>query len=232
MAVETRDTGALVVDFVSTRAGAHAHEQFTDPAGTADWFTSAGLIPVGTPVSEADVWTVRELRDALSALLAAHLHPAKDTDTAPATAAIERIAAVHPLMPRLTPTGMVLVGTQSGMAGGIGTLLAHVATVAANPREWVRFKTCGNHTCHLGFRDNTRNGSGLYCGPGCAAQVNMRAYRKRNAAEPTGPAAQVNMRAYRKRNAAEPTGPAAQVNMRAYRKRNAAESAAESTDSA
>ncbi|RLP84102.1 zf-CGNR multi-domain protein [Mycetocola lacteus] len=179
MSTPATDLGTLIVDLVGTRAGTHAAESFADPESTRTWFYRAGLIPENTPVSEAEVWTVRELRDAVTAILASHLHPAKDTDTGSATAAIERIAALHPLMPRLTPAGMELVGTQTGMAGGIGTLLARVATVASNPREWVRFKTCSNHTCHSGFRDNSRNGSGLYCGPGCAAQVNMRAYRKR-----------------------------------------------------
>lgn len=171
--------GELLLRFVNTRAIVNTPEHFGDADTTHQWFVGAGLIEPDTFVSEADAVGARELRTALVTVLKEHVGVEDSEEAHLAVNTLGRAAVAHPFALQFGQHGAELVSTQSGFAGAIGTVLADVAAVALDPHAWARFKACKNPACYLGFRDRTRNGSGLYCSHTCASQVSMRAYRQR-----------------------------------------------------
>jgi predicted RNA-binding Zn ribbon-like protein len=94
------------------------------------------------------------------------------------------MALRHPLTPVITASGVVLQPAQPGV---FGEVLAAVVELSLSGK-WARLKTCRAHPCRWVFVDQTRNGSAVYCSPGCASKAAMRAYRERKKAASSGPA--------------------------------------------
>jgi hypothetical protein len=69
--------------------------------------------------------------------------------------------------------------TASGVAGGIGRLLA-IAFVAEIDGRWSRFKHCGSRECRSVFYDRSKNQSGRWCSmQTCGNRNKVRAWRDR-----------------------------------------------------
>ncbi|WP_449066404.1 CGNR zinc finger domain-containing protein [Planomonospora algeriensis] len=181
----------LVLDFVNTRPIDGREERLADAAAAARWLRATGLAHEGVLVTEADAAAARELRQALVTVLLAHAgeQPGGEpgdggTTLQEAEAYLRRSGALYPLSPVVTAHDVRLVPAQEGVPGAFGGLLAAVAELARNG-TWARLKACRNPPCHLGFYDRTRNCSAAYCSPRrCGAQVAMRSYRSRRAADP------------------------------------------------
>ncbi|MFC6579839.1 CGNR zinc finger domain-containing protein [Planomonospora parontospora] len=194
----------LVLDFVNTRPIGGREERLADAPAAARWLRAAGLAHEGTLVTEADAAAARELRQALVTVLLAHAGehagggpgdggpggggPGGGTTLEEAEAHLRRSGALYPLSPVVTAHDVRLVPAHGGVPGAFGGLLAAVAELARGGL-WARVKACRNPPCHLGFYDRTRNCSAAYCSPKrCGAQVAMRSYRSRRAADPAGAA--------------------------------------------
>ncbi|GAT64854.1 CGNR zinc finger domain-containing protein [Planomonospora sp. ID91781] len=185
----------LVLDFVNTRPIDGREERLADAPAAARWLRAAGLAREGTLVTEADAAAARELRQALVTVLLAHAGehagggpgdggPGGGTALEEAEAHLRRSGALYPLSPVVTAHDVRLVPAQEGVPGAFGGLLAAVSELARGG-IWARVKACRNPPCHLGFYDRTRNCSAAYCSPKrCGAQVAMRSYRSRRAADP------------------------------------------------
>ncbi|MBG0817349.1 ABATE domain-containing protein [Planomonospora sp. ID82291] len=181
----------LVLDFVNTRPIDGREERLADASTTARWLHATGLLHDGALVTEADAAAARELRQALVVVLLAHAGepvgggPGESgTALEEAEAHLRRSGALYPLSPVVTAHDVRLVPAREGMPGAFGGLLAAVAELARDG-TWTRVKACRNPPCHLGFYDRTRNCSAAYCSPRrCGAQVAMRSYRSRRAADP------------------------------------------------
>jgi predicted RNA-binding Zn ribbon-like protein len=167
----------LLVRLVNTRPNdAGRAESLPDAAALTAWLADVGL-GADLAVRRFDVFAAHELRDALATVFQSHCG-CEVASIADAEAVLADFAARHPLAPRLTADGCVLVPAQSGVPGAFGAVLAAAAGLAAQG-HWPRLKLCKNATCHTAFEDKTKNLAGQFCGPACASQFAMRAYRSR-----------------------------------------------------
>lgn len=174
--------GGLLLRFVNTRPILHPDDDLADAASAAGWFRADGLLGDGALVTEADASSARELRAALVTVLKSHVGLEDEVEALHAREVLDRAAAAHPLVPRITSVGAQFVPAQGGVAGAMAAVLADAATAAMDEKEWRRFKACKNPICYRGFHDNSRPSSAIYCSHSCASQVGMRAYRARKSA--------------------------------------------------
>jgi predicted RNA-binding Zn ribbon-like protein len=148
-----------------------------DRIGTAEkaqaWLRQKGLAAPDDRVSEADVARLRELREALRALV---VHGAELDAT---SAAVIRAAA------RSAPLGVALDGAGrtalepagNGVDGAVATLLGilHEAQVTGH---WARMKAC--RQCEYAFYDRSKNRSATWCAMSiCGNRTKNRAYYRR-----------------------------------------------------
>ncbi len=175
------EPGELLLRFVNTRPITRPSDELADAQVAKRWFIENDLVEADALVTETDASAARELRIGLVALLKSHVGVEDTEESQLAERILGRAATTHLLAPRIGSTRAEFVSLQDGVAGALGTILAQAATVALDEREWSRFKACKNPACFRGFRDNSRNGSALYCSHTCSSQVSMRAYRQRKA---------------------------------------------------
>jgi predicted RNA-binding Zn ribbon-like protein len=174
-----------VLGFANTHADRFGRpERFADAAGLSAWLTENGLAEAAADVTAADAGAVRELRDALVAVLLGHSDDprtsAKILDEAEDL--LRRTAVRYPLVTVVDRSGARLVPAHRGLPGALGGVLAAMTELALTG-AWNRFKACRN--CHFAFYDRSRNTSGAYCSSTCSSQVGMRNYRQRHRATTT-----------------------------------------------
>ena len=150
-----------------------------DRIGTAAkaqaWLTEKGLIGPGERISAADASRLRELREALRALIIADGEP---------NAAAASIVRSQPagLRVSIDDTGTtVLTPASRGADGAVATLLGilHEAQLTG---DWSRMKAC--RECEYAFFDRSKNRSATWCSMSiCGNRTKNRAYyqRRRNA---------------------------------------------------
>jgi predicted RNA-binding Zn ribbon-like protein len=173
---------ALVQAFVNTVAeeGERRWEAIGDADSLRSWFARRGLLADAAPVGDADVARVREVREALRALLAAN-----NGRGVPATAVatLNGAAGRAGLEVRFGEDGRAVpVPTSGGIDGALGAVLAAVHS-AMEEGTWGRLKSCRNERCGWAFYDRSRNRSGAWCSMDiCGNRTKTRAYRQRRSA--------------------------------------------------
>jgi predicted RNA-binding Zn ribbon-like protein len=168
---------ALLQRFVNT----HNHDlpREWDRIGTADkaraWLRRTGLVAPDDRVTDADAARLRELREALRALVLAN-----HGDPAPAAALDVVRAAAGPARLRvaLDDDGRtVLEPAGGGVDGAVATLLAILHDAQATGL-WPRMKGC--RQCGYAFFDRSRNRSAAWCAMAiCGNRTKNRAYYRR-----------------------------------------------------
>ncbi|MGI8550306.1 MAG: CGNR zinc finger domain-containing protein [Dehalococcoidia bacterium] len=148
-----------------------------NPEQLRTWLARHRLLDRDTPVSEADVRLVREVREALRQLLLANNEAQPDRD---AIRTLNRIGSQALLTVRFGDDGRtMLVPDQAGAPGAIGRVLADVYT-AMTEGSWSRLKACRNDTCRWAFYDYSKNHSGSWCTMAiCGNRMKVRAYQQR-----------------------------------------------------
>lgn len=150
----------LVQAFINTRDIEAGAERLTDGAALAEWLRDHDIDPGGPPTA-AELARALALREALRDLAAAHNQlPA---ETARAAAVLNDTATRARLRPLLDETGEArLVTIAGGLAGALGTIVAHVHAAVADG-SWPRLKACENGHCRWAFYDASRNRAGRWC---------------------------------------------------------------------
>jgi predicted RNA-binding Zn ribbon-like protein len=149
-----------------------------DRLGTAKkaqaWLREKGLVAPGDRISAADAARLRELREALRALVIAN-------QGAPPAAAVEiarEAAARAPLSVAIDATGRTaLEPARRGVDGAIARLLGilHEAQLTGH---WTRMKAC--RQCEYAFFDRSKNRSASWCAMSiCGNRTKNRAYYRR-----------------------------------------------------
>src|SRR3954451_23195056 len=132
------------------------------------WLRDRGLIAAGEEVADAEAARLRELREALRALLVA---PAPDRLRALSTGAALMVSVDADGRTALEPAN-------GGVDGAVATLLAilHEAQISG---DWSRMKAC--RQCEYAFFDRSKNRSAAWCSMSiCGNRTKNRAYyRKR-----------------------------------------------------
>ena len=164
----------------------HNHDLPTDwdRLGTAQraqaWLRRKGLIGRADRISEADAARLRELREAIRALVVAN-HGAR-----PDPAALQRIRAVAAdarLGVAVDERGRTsLESVRGGADGAVAALLAilHEAQLTG---DWSRMKGC--RQCEYAFFDRSKNRSAAWCAMSiCGNRTKNRAYYRRRRSAP------------------------------------------------
>ena len=129
------------------------------------WLRHKGLIGPREQVSDADAARLRELREALRALLAG------------------RPAAVAPAHLRVTvdDAGRTALEPDSGGVGGAVATLLGILHEAQLTGAWSRMKAC--RQCEYAFFDRSKNRSAAWCAMSiCGNRTKNRAYYRRRRA--------------------------------------------------
>jgi predicted RNA-binding Zn ribbon-like protein len=149
------------------------------PRKAQAWLRQKGLVGSGTPVSAQDAARLRELREAMRALIMAN--QARRPDTAPDAAPVDVIraaAGTAQLRVAIDDAGRTSLEPESpGVNGAMATLLGilHEAQLTG---DWRRLKGC--RQCGYAFFDRSKNRSAAWCAMSiCGNRVKNRAYYRR-----------------------------------------------------
>jgi predicted RNA-binding Zn ribbon-like protein len=167
----------LLQRFVNTHN--HDFPRDWDRIGTAAkataWLREKRLVAPGEHVSGADAARLRELREALRALVLANHDGALD---AAATETLRAGASGAPLRIALGDDGRTaLRPAAGGVDGAVATLLAivHEAQLSG---DWTRMKGC--RQCGYAFYDRSKNRSAAWCAMSiCGNRTKNRTYYRR-----------------------------------------------------
>jgi predicted RNA-binding Zn ribbon-like protein len=167
-----------VREFVNTIDLEDGTEQLETPDALARWLQARGLAEAGTRATAGDLTRVREVREALRALLLANTvgSPAPED----AAQILERAARRARVRLRFGGrAGSWLEPEATGVDGALGRLLSTVHAAKAEG-TWERLKACREHTCEWAFFDHTKNRSGTWCNMAvCGSRAKARSYRER-----------------------------------------------------
>ncbi|MFC8916717.1 CGNR zinc finger domain-containing protein [Streptomyces sp. NPDC057116] len=188
------DPGALCLELLPTGGpGPLARYEVLDtPAGLLDWVAASRLAPPGLPlppVGERDLAAVRELRDALHALTAAHAHGHAEGRApglpAVGLAVVNAAAAEPPLAMRMTASGQREWVPGASVAGLLSTIARDAIDLFTGPYSAAgRIRECGAHDCYLLFVDTSRPGRRRWCAmERCGNRHKVRSHRARTETE-------------------------------------------------
>ena len=139
------------------------------------WLREKRLVAPGDRISEADAAWLRELREAIRALVIANHGGVSDPDAA---AVIRAAARSAPLAVTVDGAGRsALEAAVPGVAGAVATLLGilHEAQLTG---AWSRMKAC--RQCEYAFFDRSKNRSAAWCAMSiCGNRTKNRAYYRR-----------------------------------------------------
>jgi len=179
------DAGAVCLDFAHTGGeGQYAvFETLHEPTDLGRWLAEPPLAAVVTvPVTGRDLTAAKALRQAIWD--AAHARADRRPLAAESVAAINRAAAVAPLVPELAADG-----TTAGWAAPVRTAQA-LSTLAREMVELLsgplggRIRECASDTCPLVFVDSSRPGARRWCAmERCGNRQKVRAHRSRKATD-------------------------------------------------
>src|SRR5215217_7323963 len=150
-----------------------------DRIGTAEtaeaWLREKRLVAAGDRIVEPDAIRLRELREAIRALVIAnHGGP----PAAAATDIVRRAAGAAQLSVAVDDTGRTaLEPTRRGVDGAVATLLSilHEARLTG---QWARLKGC--RRCGYAFFDRSKNRSAAWCAMSiCGNRTKNRSYYRR-----------------------------------------------------
>jgi predicted RNA-binding Zn ribbon-like protein len=168
----------LVRSFVNTLDIEEGADRLATPRGARGWLADRGH-RLTRPPSAADLRRLVALREAIRDAAAGRGTPAE----AAAIAALDRIAASHPITVRLSAAPLPFAAAGPGIDGFVERVLGIVAAATVDG-TWERLKACPNDRCRWLFYDHSRNRSRTWCSMDvCGARSKMRAYRARRRAE-------------------------------------------------
>ncbi len=179
------DAGAVCLDFAHTGGeGRYAvFESLHQPADLGGWLAQPPLGAVATvPVTARELAAAKALRQAIWD--AAQARAARRPLPAEAVAAINRAAAMAPLIPELTDDG-----TAAGWAPpvratqALSTLAREMIELLSGPLS-ERIRQCASDDCPLVFVDSSRPNARRWCSmERCGNRHKLRALRARRATE-------------------------------------------------
>lgn len=174
---------SLVQGLVNTLSGHTGEDLLTTPAAVARWLAAAGVLPPGAPVTGAQAGMLRELREAIRAVLTAHTHRRSSPEAA------DRLTTAL-LSCRLTVAadaaggGHLVSADHDPFPRAVGAIAIAIAE-GAIAGTWQRLKSCPGHRCGWAFYDRSAPGSSRWCDMQlCGSRAKMRAYRHRQGAAP------------------------------------------------
>lgn len=171
----------LVIDFVNTLDVSTGEDTIAEPGALASWLSDRDLLDADVrALGAAQMTDAQTLREALRAVMLAHVAGPATAPPPGAGAALDRVAARGRLSVCIGADGAVAIAPRAtGFAGALARLLAPVA-LAALDGSWQRVKVCDAGDCREAFYDRSRNRSGRWCDMAvCGNRTKVRTHRAR-----------------------------------------------------
>jgi predicted RNA-binding Zn ribbon-like protein len=142
------------------------------------WLQAQGLLPPGDVPTTDDLRTIRELREALRAML---VHNAGGpAPTGDQLRPLGQIADAASARVQLGADGTLEVAADSDSVNGRLLSLLLVVSDAQRDGTWTHLKACGNEDCRWAFYDRSRNHGGTWCDMAtCGNKLKNREFRAR-----------------------------------------------------
>ncbi|HET6737207.1 CGNR zinc finger domain-containing protein [Mycobacterium sp.] len=153
-------------------------DRLAEPDDALPWLIANGLIGANVPLDASDLAFVRDVREALRALL---IHNAGGPAPSPDDLAVLRQVAVGgSAVAELSDDGEVLLSANGdSLRARLGGLLLIIRD-AQRDGSWSRLKACANDDCRWAFYDQSRNRGGAWCTMAvCGNRLKNRDFRAR-----------------------------------------------------
>jgi len=172
----------LVRSFVNTLDIEAGTDQLAAPQSARAWLADRGH-RLGRAPEQAQLRRLIAVREAIREAAASRGTPAERN----AIAALDRIAAGHPVTVRLSAAPLPFAPAGSGIDGFVARVLGIVAAATIDG-TWEQLRACANDRCRWLFYDHSRNHSRTWCSMDlCGARSKMRTYRDRRRGEARAP---------------------------------------------
>lgn len=164
---------AHLLDFCNTIDVEAGSELLRSARALVGFLAERQLVSASARATSVDLELALDLRAAVRSALAGRRDGREDA------VALDRLAARLPLRATAGGGQRPLVPMEGGLAGGLASLLADVATGRITG-SWDRLKMCSEQTCSWVFHDASRNRSRRWCSMEvCGNRAKTRAYRER-----------------------------------------------------
>ncbi len=168
----------IIREFINTfEAESSDQEKFADATYAAHWLQEHGLI--SQSLSEAELGTLRTLREVLRAEVLAHNG---EGDRERSWSALGDFVKEAKLLVQIgsAPEQIRLIPAAPGSADAVIARLLAIMYDAIRRNEWRRLKACRKHSCLWAFYDHSKNGSGTWCDMAvCGNRIKAQRRRKR-----------------------------------------------------
>ena len=153
-------------------------DRLADPADARPWLIDNGLLAHGTDPSDADLQLLRDVREALRAVLVRNGGGPAPTEAE--WKPLRAVAAGGVVRADIDADGAVGLTADDGSVAGrlVGLLL--IMRDAQHDGSWARLKVCANDECRWAFYDRSRNHGGTWCEmSACGNKLKNREFRAR-----------------------------------------------------
>jgi predicted RNA-binding Zn ribbon-like protein len=153
-------------------------DRLADPGDATPWLIDNELLESDAAVSDADLQLVRDVREALRALLIHNSGGPSPSDAV--VAPLRAVAAGGAARAELGSDGVVgLAAAGDSVAERLVNLLL-ITRDAQRDGSWARLKVCANDECLWAFYDRSRNHGGTWCEmSACGNRLKNREFRAR-----------------------------------------------------
>ena len=164
-----------LVNTVDLESGADRLALATD---AQPWLQAQALLPRGGVPTSDELRSIRELREALRAMLVHNAGgPAPTTDQ---LNPLRHLADAAGARVHLGSDGTLHVAADSDSLDGRLLSLLLVVSDAQRDGTWTHLKACGNEDCRWAFYDRSRNHGGTWCDmASCGNKLKNRDFRAR-----------------------------------------------------
>jgi len=147
-------------------------------ADAAPWLVDQGLLDAGADLDDADLTRLRDVREALRALVVHN--GGGPAPTKAELAPLRAVADAGSARATLDADGRVSVAAAGGTLTERLVDLLLVIRDAQRDGTWARLKACANDECRWAFYDRSRNRGGQWCEmSSCGNKLKNREFRAR-----------------------------------------------------
>jgi predicted RNA-binding Zn ribbon-like protein len=153
-------------------------DRLADPDDALPWLVDNGLIAPDAALNDADLQALRDVREALRALLTRNGGGRSPTDAE--LAPLRAVAAGGAARAEFDADGVVHLAAAGDSVAERLVELVLILRDAQRDGSWTRLKVCANDECRWAFYDRSRNHGGTWCEmSACGNKLKNREFRAR-----------------------------------------------------
>lgn len=153
-------------------------DRLADTAQATPWLVDHGLLGAGSGATEAELGLLREVREALRALLVRNAAGGPPDPRSLET--LREVAANATVRAEIADDGTVALAAAGDSVAERLVELLLVMRDAERDGTWARLKACANDECAWAFYDRSRNHGGTWCDMAdCGNRLKNREFRAR-----------------------------------------------------